>query len=133
MYSGVLTNVPAFEQPATVSWLRYLLIVKGCGGAGVPRAESIFVVAQQCLDLGLRAGAIVFEGLRVGDSPPELRARVKADAARLRERFGDLAALRAAPEIAAFANVHRTAGVKRNGERPGCTRLVEYAWKRLDL
>src|SRR2546426_9709140 len=37
MYSGVLTNVPAFEQPATVSWLRYLLIVKGCGG-GAPRA-----------------------------------------------------------------------------------------------
>src|ERR1700674_5055992 len=37
MYSGVSTNVPAFEQPATVSWLRYLLIVKGCGG-GVPRA-----------------------------------------------------------------------------------------------
>src|SRR5205823_14996445 len=38
MYSGVLTNVPAFEQPATVSWLRYLLVVKGCGGGGVPRA-----------------------------------------------------------------------------------------------
>src|SRR5207302_11447740 len=38
MYSGVLTNVPAFEQPATVSWLRYLLVVKGCGAGGVPRA-----------------------------------------------------------------------------------------------
>src|ERR687888_66970 len=37
MYSGVLTNVPAFEQPATMSWLRYLLVVKG-GGAGAPRA-----------------------------------------------------------------------------------------------
>src|SRR5882672_3138356 len=38
MYSGVFTNVPAFEQPATVSWLRYLLIVKGCGGGEAPRA-----------------------------------------------------------------------------------------------
>src|SRR5919197_6787690 len=37
MYSGVLTNVPAFEQPATMSWLRYLLVVKG-GGGGAPRA-----------------------------------------------------------------------------------------------
>jgi DNA/RNA-binding domain of Phe-tRNA-synthetase-like protein len=95
--------------------------------------EPGLLITKECLDLGLRAEAIVFRNLTVGDSPPALRARMRSAALDLRRRFVDVAALRGSTELRAFAESYRSAGVNPKRQQPGCERLAEFAWKRGDL
>lgn len=95
--------------------------------------RPVLVATDECFELGLRAGAIIFEGVRIGDSPPDLRTRTEAVAANLRRRFTDLGAMRASKEMNAFMRIYRASGVSLNRERPGCDRLAEFAWKRGNL
>ena len=46
-----------------------------------------FVVAPECLALGLRAGAVVFRGARVGPAPEELRAEIAREVEKVRSEF----------------------------------------------
>lgn len=95
--------------------------------------EPALLITKECLDLGLRAEAIVFHDVTVGDSPPALRARMRSAALDLRRRFVDVAALRASTELRAFAGSYRSAGVNPKRQQPGCERLAEWVWKRGDL
>jgi DNA/RNA-binding domain of Phe-tRNA-synthetase-like protein len=99
----------------------------------VVASESVLLITKECLDLGLRAEAIVFRDVTVGDSPPALRARMRSVALDLRHRFVDVAALRGSTELRAFADSYRSAGVNPKRQQPGCERLTEFVWKRGDL
>jgi DNA/RNA-binding domain of Phe-tRNA-synthetase-like protein len=92
-----------------------------------------FRVAPECRRLGLRAGAIVFDAVRVTSAPPELRAAAETAVARLRRRFADRRAVQATAELAAFREIYRSAGVGRARARPGLERLLGLALERGDL
>jgi DNA/RNA-binding domain of Phe-tRNA-synthetase-like protein len=92
-----------------------------------------FIVADECLRLGLRAGAVSFRGLKVVPTDPVLRAEIGREVKALRARFATPAAVRAAPEIAAFQDLLRQVGVNPRKEQPSVERLVKLALKRNDL
>jgi DNA/RNA-binding domain of Phe-tRNA-synthetase-like protein len=92
-----------------------------------------FIVTEECISLGLRAGAVVFRGVRVTDAGPQLRAEIVNEAAAVRSRFADPGAIRALPQVAAFHEVLRRAGANPRKEQPSVERLLSYALKRGDL
>jgi DNA/RNA-binding domain of Phe-tRNA-synthetase-like protein len=92
-----------------------------------------FLVEQECVRLGLRAGAVVFRNVRVGSSGPELRAEMAAEAAAIGKRFANPAVLRSDPRVAAFHEVLRKVGVNPRRDQPSIDRLLAYALKRGDL
>lgn len=92
-----------------------------------------FTVAQDCLELGLRAGAIVFRNARVGPASVELRSEIGKEAQAVRTRFASPAAVRSLPEVIAFQEILRRAGVNPRKEQPSVERLLTFALKRGDL
>jgi DNA/RNA-binding domain of Phe-tRNA-synthetase-like protein len=92
-----------------------------------------FVVAEECVRLGLRAGAVIFRGVRVGPASAELRAAVAREVQAVRARFADGAAVRAAPEVAGFAELLRRVGMNPRRDQPSVERLLGLALKRGDL
>src|SRR5689334_6062827 len=91
---------------------------------------ELFTVAEECKQLGLRAGAILFRGIQVGPASAELRAAIDAEAANVRSRFRDAATVRALPEVQAFQEVLRRTGVNPRREQPSVERLLNSALKR---
>ncbi len=92
-----------------------------------------FVVAEECVRLGLRAGAVVFRGTRAGPRPPALHAEIAAEVRAVRARLNGPAAVRALPEVRAFHDVLRRAGANPRREQPSVERLLTFALKRGDL
>ncbi len=92
-----------------------------------------FVVAEECLRLGLRAGALVFRDVRVATAPAELRAEILREVDTIRERFPGPAAVRAIPEVASFAEVLKKIGVNPRRDQPSVERLLTFVLKRGDL
>jgi DNA/RNA-binding domain of Phe-tRNA-synthetase-like protein len=92
-----------------------------------------FTVSEDCLNLGLRAGAVVFRGVRVGPAGPELRGAIAREAETIRTRFPDPQAVRALPEVNAFHEVLRRVGVNPRREQPSVERLLTFALRRGDL
>jgi DNA/RNA-binding domain of Phe-tRNA-synthetase-like protein len=92
-----------------------------------------FVVSEECVQLGLRAGAIIFRNVQVMDAPPALRSEIAAAVETLRARFTDPAAIRAIPEVSAFRDLLRRAGANPRKEQPSVERLLSFALKRADL
>jgi DNA/RNA-binding domain of Phe-tRNA-synthetase-like protein len=92
-----------------------------------------FVVSEDCRALGLRAGAVVFRGVRVGPAGAELRAEIRREAEAIRARFAGPHEVRATPEVAAFQDVLRRVGVNPRRDQPSVERLLALALKRGDL
>jgi DNA/RNA-binding domain of Phe-tRNA-synthetase-like protein len=92
-----------------------------------------FNVAEDCINLGLRAGAVVFRNVRVAASSPELRSAIAGEVQAVRSRFADPQAVRSAPEVAAFQEVLRKVGVNPRREQPSVQRLLSFALKQEDL
>jgi DNA/RNA-binding domain of Phe-tRNA-synthetase-like protein len=92
-----------------------------------------FIVAPECVRLGLRAGAIVFRGVRVTAAGPALRSEIAAEVQAVRARFPDPRAVRSAPAVARFQEVLRKVGVNPRREAPSVERLLTLALKRGDL
>jgi DNA/RNA-binding domain of Phe-tRNA-synthetase-like protein len=92
-----------------------------------------FTVSQECRDLGLRAGAILFRGVRVAAAGPELRAEIAKEVDLIRARFAGPQAVRFLPEVTAFHEVLRKVGVNPRKEQPSVERLLTFALKRGDL
>jgi DNA/RNA-binding domain of Phe-tRNA-synthetase-like protein len=92
-----------------------------------------FRVAEECLQLGLRAGAIVFRGVRVTPTNPALRDEIAQVAQVVRARFAGLEAIRATPEVIAFCNILRKVGVNPRKEQPSIERLISFVLKRSEL
>ena len=92
-----------------------------------------FHVEPACLELGLRAGAVVFRGVRVGPAAPELRTEITREAAAVSQRFAGPAEIRNHPSIAAFQDILRQVGVNPRREQNSVERLLSFAYKRGDL
>jgi DNA/RNA-binding domain of Phe-tRNA-synthetase-like protein len=92
-----------------------------------------FQVAEECIQLGLRAGAIVFRDLRIAPAPQELRAEIDREIQTVRGRFAGPSAVRSCPEVAAFQELHRRVGVNPRKEQSSIERLLLLALKRGEL
>jgi DNA/RNA-binding domain of Phe-tRNA-synthetase-like protein len=93
----------------------------------------IFVVAEECVQLGLRAGAVVFRGVRVADSPTALRSEIATEVEAARATFQNPATVRSAVAAAGFQDVLRKVGVNPRRDQPSVERLLSFALKRGDL
>ena len=92
-----------------------------------------FVVAADCVALGLRAGAVVCRNVRITDAGPSLRDEIAREVQAIRATFPSPAAVRAAPEVVAFQDLLRKVGVNPRKEQPSVERLLTFALKRGDL
>jgi len=92
-----------------------------------------FIVSADCLRLGLRAGAVVFRNLHVGEASAALRAEIAAEAAATVRRYADPGQIRSIPEVVHFQNILRKVGVNPRKEQPSVERLLALAHKRGDL
>src|SRR2546423_445759 len=92
-----------------------------------------FLVAAECWQIGLRAGAVVFRDLHVTATDPALRAAIVREADAIRARFPDPAAVRALPEVTQFQELLRQVGVNPRRDQPSVERLLTFALKRGDL
>jgi DNA/RNA-binding domain of Phe-tRNA-synthetase-like protein len=92
-----------------------------------------FGVSEDCVRLGLRAGAVVFRNVRIAAAGPELRAEIAREVASVKARFPTPAEVRSAPEVVAFQELLRQVGVNPRREQPSVERLLSLALKRGDL
>src|SRR6516164_7346449 len=92
-----------------------------------------FTIAEECIQLGLRAGVLVFRGVHIGPAAPELRAEIAAAIEDVRRQFASPAAIRSCPEVAAFQQLHRRVGVPPRKEQSSIERLLQLALKRGEL
>jgi DNA/RNA-binding domain of Phe-tRNA-synthetase-like protein len=92
-----------------------------------------FLVSKDCLDLGLRAGAIIFRNVHIADASPALRAEISHAAEAVQRQHADPAAVRGIPEVAAFQAILREAGANPRRDPPSVERLLTTAIKRSHL
>jgi DNA/RNA-binding domain of Phe-tRNA-synthetase-like protein len=90
----------------------------------------MFTVSAECIQLGLRAGAIVFRDVRIAPAPPELRADIAEAVQAVRRTFADPAEVRSCSEVDAFQALHRRVGVNPRKEQSSVERLLLLALKR---
>jgi len=93
----------------------------------------MFRVAEECFAMGLRAGAIVFRGVRVERASAALRAEILREAAGVRLRFPGLTAIRSSTEVQPFHNILRKAGANPRRDQNSVERLLTFAFKKGDL
>ncbi|HMF11557.1 MAG TPA: phenylalanine--tRNA ligase beta subunit-related protein [Gemmataceae bacterium] len=92
-----------------------------------------FIVTDDCQRLGLRAGAVVFRDVRIGPRDAALHEAIADEVQSIRARLESPQAIRSLPEVAAFRELLRRAGVNPRREQPSLERLLNYVLKRGDL
>jgi len=92
-----------------------------------------FVVSDHCRRLGLRAGAVVFRGLRIGNRDAALHDAIVGEARSIQARYESSRTVRTLPEVSAFRELLRRAGANPRREQPSVERLLNYVLKRGDL
>ena len=92
-----------------------------------------FAVSEDCVRLGLRAGAIVFRSVHVTPANPALRAEIASEVQAIQTRLASPGVVRSIPEVASFQELLRKVGVNPRKEQPSVERLLGYALKRGDL
>jgi len=105
----------------------------GLGIYAVSSGMNAFTVSPECLELGLRAGAIILRDVRIGEAGAELRAEIAREVQTWRERPDGLAELVASPGMQILYEVFRRVGAKPRRRPPSVQRLVQYARQRSDL
>ncbi len=93
-------------------------------------SDVVFLVAEECVRLGLRAGAVVFRGVRVGAAPPELRSLIQEEVAAVRRRHAGPAEVRSSPDVVRFQELLRKVGANPRRDPPSLERLLLFALKR---
>jgi len=93
----------------------------------------MYRVAEECVGLGLRAGAIVLRDVRVGPANAELREAIRREAAAIRQRFTDPAAIRASVEVQRFHDLLRKVGANPRHAQNSVERLLTFAFKKGNL
>src|SRR5260370_10147 len=92
-----------------------------------------FIVSDDCIGIGLRAGAIVFRAVRVTASSPAQRTEMAEAAAALQARFSSPSAIRADPYVASFRAILQQVGANTKKDQPSVERLLSFAYRRGDL
>lgn len=92
-----------------------------------------FIVAEECVALGLRAGAVLFHDVRVDAAPAELRAEIAREVEAIRGRFSHAREVWALPEVVSYQEVLRRVSVNPRRERPSVGRLLTFALERGSL
>lgn len=92
-----------------------------------------FIVAEECIALGLRAGAVVFRDLHITADCIAVREEIARAIETIRGRFEDVQEVRSLPEVIAYQEVLRKVGVNPRREQPSVERLLTSALKRGDL
>lgn len=92
-----------------------------------------FLVSDDCLQLGLRAGAIAFRNVRIAEAPSALRGEIARAVAEVRARYADAGAVRSSTEVAAFHDILRRVGVNPRKLQNSVDRLLTFALKRGEL
>lgn len=90
-------------------------------------------VADDCLSLGLRAGAVVFRGVHVTARGAVLTAEIRQTIEAIRTRFAGAGALQSVPAIKGFQAILRQVGIDPRKVQPSVERLLRFALKRGDL
>jgi DNA/RNA-binding domain of Phe-tRNA-synthetase-like protein len=93
----------------------------------------VFHVSKEAVDLGLRAGAIIFRNVHIADSSPALRAEISHAAEVVVQQHADQAGIRSIPEVAAFQSILREVGANPRRDPPSVERLLTTAIKRSHL
>jgi DNA/RNA-binding domain of Phe-tRNA-synthetase-like protein len=96
-------------------------------------ASVSFIVAEECVKLGLRAGAILFHNVQVGAASPALRSEIAQEVTAIRAKFASPEAVRRTPEVINFCEILRKVGINPRKEHPSVERLLTSALKRGDL
>ena len=97
------------------------------------KRSDVFQVSDACRRLGLRAGAIVFRGVRIGPSGAGLQQLIDREIQELSHRFATPAALRSTPEIVKLHSLFRAVGVNPRRVQPACERLIQMGLKQGQL
>jgi DNA/RNA-binding domain of Phe-tRNA-synthetase-like protein len=92
-----------------------------------------FAFADECLRLGLRAGAIVFRNVRIGVRDAVLQAEIEREAHAIRSRFKSAGDIRALPEVIAYQDLLRQVGVNPRREQPSVEKLLGFALRHGNL
>src|SRR5438067_6167980 len=92
-----------------------------------------FIVAEECVRLGIRPGAIVFHNVRVNASTPAQRAEMVEAAGAVRTRFSNPSDIRADPLVTSFRAILQRVRVNPRREPPSVEKLMAFAHKRGDL
>src|SRR5437016_4510425 len=93
-------------------------------------ANGSFIVAEACIELGLRAGAVLFRDVQVGAASAALRSAITAEANAIREKFPNPDAVRTHPAVSSFRDILRKVGINPRREQPSVERLLTFALKR---
>jgi len=92
-----------------------------------------FIISDDCLRLGIRAGAIVFRNVRVTASTLAQRTEMVEATAAVRARFSNPSEIRADPCVASFRSILQKVGVNPKKDQPSVEKLISFAHKRGDL
>jgi len=92
-----------------------------------------FSVSPDFLQLGMRAGAILFCDMTVGEASADLRALIAQEVESVRPAYADPQAVRSLPEVVSFQEVLRKVGVNPRKEQPSIERLLAFALRRASL
>jgi DNA/RNA-binding domain of Phe-tRNA-synthetase-like protein len=92
-----------------------------------------FLVTPECLDLGLRAQALLIRGIEIKAASEELRTAIDQEAERIHGQFATVGEIRSLHEVAQVRDIIRAVGVKPKSHPPSTQKLLEFAWKRRTL
>jgi len=92
-----------------------------------------FVVSDDCSKLGLRAGAITFQGVQITDSSSELRVEIAEEAKNVARRFTDISPLKTRVELTSLYDIYRKINISPRKEQPASQRLIQLMLKRGEL
>jgi DNA/RNA-binding domain of Phe-tRNA-synthetase-like protein len=89
-----------------------------------------FLVSKDCLELGLRSGAVIFRGLGVAPADAELRRMIDVEFEELQRDFPNVAELRATSEVTKYREILKSVGVKPRKQPPSVESLFQFGLKR---
>src|SRR5260370_1486240 len=95
--------------------------------------SEIFIIAEECIKLGLRAGVILFRNVQVGPASPALQSESAAEAQAIRAKFAGPQTVRSNPAVIGFRDILRKVGINPRKEQPSVERLLTFALKRGEL
>ena len=91
---------------------------------------SLLTVSEECRAIGLRSGAIVFRGVKVGVSPVELQEEIASSVAEIGATFSSTAEIRSLPEVVKFREILKCVGINPRKHSPTIEILMQMAMKR---